>query len=52
MMLELIKIIGIKKKRVYKMNIGIDLDGVVFDSEKEYRVYAELYDLLEKGLKY
>lgn len=47
MMLELIKIIGIKKKRVYKMNIGIDLDGVVFDSEKEYRVYAELYDLID-----
>ena len=22
------------------MKIGIDLDGVVFDSEKEYRVYS------------
>lgn len=29
------------------MRIGIDLDGVVFDSELEYRVYTELYDLLE-----
>ena len=29
------------------MNIGIDLDGVVFDSEKEYRVCAELYDLID-----
>ena len=27
------------------MNIGIDLDGVVFDSEKSFRVYAELYDI-------
>ena len=26
------------------MKIGVDLDGVVFDSEKEYRVYSELYD--------
>ena len=29
------------------MKIGIDLDGVVFDSEKEYRIYAELYDILD-----
>ena len=29
------------------MKIGIDLDGVVFDSEKEFRVYSELYDMLE-----
>ena len=29
------------------MRIGIDLDGVVFDSEKEYRIYSELYDLLD-----
>lgn len=29
------------------MRIGIDLDGVVFDSEKEYRVYSELYDMIE-----
>lgn len=29
------------------MRIGIDLDGVVFDSEKEIRVYSELFDVLE-----
>ena len=29
------------------MKIGLDLDGVVFDSEKYFRVYAELYDILE-----
>lgn len=29
------------------MKIGIDLDGVVFDTEKEFRVYSELYDMLE-----
>ncbi len=29
------------------MKIGIDLDGVVFDSEKESRVYSELYDMLD-----
>lgn len=29
------------------MKIGIDLDGVIFDSEKEFRVYSELYDLLD-----
>lgn len=29
------------------MKIGIDLDGVVFDSEKEYRVYSELYDMID-----
>lgn len=29
------------------MKIGIDLDGVVFDSEKEFRVYSELYDCLD-----
>ncbi len=29
------------------MRIGVDLDGVVFDSEKEFRVYSELYDILE-----
>ena len=28
------------------MRIGIDLDGVIFDSEKEFRVYSELYDML------
>lgn len=29
------------------MKIGIDLDGVVFDSEKEFRVYSDLYDMLD-----
>ena len=29
------------------MKIGVDLDGVIFDSEKLYRVYCELYDMLE-----
>lgn len=29
------------------MKIGIDLDGVVFDTEKDMRVYSELYDMLE-----
>lgn len=29
------------------MKIGIDLDGVIFDSEKEYRLYSELYDMFE-----
>ena len=28
------------------MKIGIDLDGVVFDTEKEFRVYSELFDML------
>lgn len=27
------------------MRIGIDLDGVVFDSEKMYRVFSELYEV-------
>lgn len=27
------------------MNIGIDLDGVIFDSEKMYRVFSELYEV-------
>ena len=31
------------------MRIGVDLDGVVFDSEKAFRVYSELYDMLELG---
>ena len=30
------------------MKIGIDLDGVVFDSEKEYRVYTELYESIPR----
>ena len=25
--------------------IALDLDGVVFDSENLYRVYAEMYDI-------
>lgn len=29
------------------MRIGIDLDGVVFDSEKEFRVYSELFDMID-----
>ncbi len=29
------------------MKIGVDLDGVIFDTEKEFRVYSELYDMLE-----
>ena len=29
------------------MKIGVDLDGVVFDSEEELRVYSELYDFIE-----
>lgn len=29
------------------MKIGIDLDCVVFDSEKEFRVYSELYDMID-----
>ena len=28
------------------MKIGIDLDGVVFDSEKEFRIYSEIYDII------
>ena len=27
------------------MKIGIDLDGVVYDTEKEFRIYQELYDM-------
>ena len=29
------------------MKIGVDLDGVIFDTEKEYRVYSELYDMID-----
>ena len=29
------------------MRIGIDLDGVVYDSEKDWRIYSELYDMIE-----
>ena len=28
------------------MKIGIDLDGVVIDSETTFRTYEEIYDLL------
>ena len=35
------------ERNVSKMRIGIDLDGVVFDSEKEFRVYSELYDMID-----
>ena len=31
------------------MKIGIDLDGVVIDSETTFRTYEELYDLLRSG---
>lgn len=27
------------------MRIGIDLDGVVYDTEKDFRIYQELYDI-------
>lgn len=35
------------------MKIGIDLDGVIYDSEKDFRVYQELYDMyvLKKNTK-
>ena len=29
------------------MKIGIDLDGVLYDTERMYRTYSELYDTLE-----
>ena len=29
------------------MKIGVDLDGVIFDTEKLYRIYAELYEVVE-----
>jgi len=29
------------------MKIGIDLDGVIFDTEKEFRVYSELFDVID-----
>ena len=43
------RFVCLKKGMRLKMKIGIDLDGVVFDSEKEYRVYTELYDMLDLG---
>lgn len=33
------------------MKIGIDVDGVIFDFEKELKTRAELYDLLELRVK-
>lgn len=32
---------------LFNMRIGIDLDGVVIDSETTFRVYGELYDLID-----
>lgn len=29
------------------MKIGIDLDGVIFDTEKEFKTYAEIYDFVD-----
>ena len=29
------------------MKVGIDLDGVIFDSEKDFRIYSELHDMFE-----
>ena len=29
------------------MKIGVDLDGVIYDSEKELRVYSELFEILD-----
>ena len=31
------------------MNIGIDIDGVIFDSETYFRSFAEIYDI-ESGI--
>lgn len=36
----------LNRKDIY-MRIGVDLDGVVFDTEKSYRTYSELYDILK-----
>lgn len=33
------------------LKIGIDLDGVVFDSERTFRVYEEIYSIEELGNK-
>ena len=35
---------------LFNMRIGIDLDGVVIDSETTFRVYEELYDLIDSSL--
>ena len=29
------------------MKLGIDLDGVVYDSEKDFRIYSELFDMID-----
>ena len=29
------------------MKIGIDIDGVILDSEREFRIQAELYDIIK-----
>lgn len=31
------------------MNIGIDLDGVLFDSEAMFRSYSQIFDILNNG---
>ena len=31
----------------FYMKIGIDLDGVIFDTEKEFKTYAEIYDFVD-----
>ena len=31
------------------MKIGIDIDGVILDSEREFRVRSELYDVIKLG---
>lgn len=31
------------------MRIGIDLDGVIFDSERYYRAYGEFFDIMNGG---
>lgn len=47
------RIILIKKRTKDNMNIGIDVDGVIFDYMTHVRAYAELYDfeiLHKKGV--
>ena len=29
------------------MKIGIDIDGVILDSEREFRIQSELYDVIK-----
>ena len=33
------------------MNIGIDVDGVIMDTENWFRAYAEIFDLEINGSK-